>query len=295
MSATALGRIHWDVKRDKDGHRDYSLRWLVESTDPDDGPATILAAAGLATVGSTWSYGNDVDSWAFCLPEASCTPVVEKEKGQYWFVDQTFSTKPMRRCNTTDIENPLSEPDRLSGSFLKENRSAAFDKNGDPILTSSLEWVRGEHTKRSFNQPTVKIERNVLTNPLSTFAPMVDTVNDATLWGMPKRSVKLANVSWARKLYGVCTYYYVVTYDFVIDYGTFDRYVLDEGTKVLACGGNKNNPQHFVQYKDINGENSYVILDGNGEPWDGTGTPGKVFIEFYDESNFLLLGIPTSL
>jgi hypothetical protein len=159
---------------------------------------------------------------------------------------------------------------------------------------------------------------------------MVDTLNDATLWGLAARKIKLSNVSWERLLYGTCDYYYKRVFDFDIDFSTFDRDVLDEGTKVLSgqwdrdtgewvlleiegYGGTPNpdaqRPDHFIRYKDRNDENARVILDGNGLPADsvvlraeetGTGTTetesgaaARIQVKKYEESNFLLLGIPT--
>lgn len=76
-------------------------------------------------------------------------------------------------------------------------------------------------------------------------------------------------------------------------YETWDRNILDEGTKVLrgyfsnesgltgtgtgfathwtlvdidGAPPNPNNPQHFIRFKDWNGENQKVLLDGAGKP-----------------------------
>jgi len=130
-------------------------------------------------------------------------------------------------------------------------------------------------------------------------------------------------------------------------YETFDRELLDEGTKVLkghwgrgmvrlppAQGGimfdeghgwvvddispsytdqnlqivpakeaDPDNPSHFIRFKDRNNENARVILNGAGLPWDpsaetsGTADdePGRIRVEKYGESNFLLLGIPAAI
>lgn len=295
MVMTVKERVGWDGKRTKDGHRTYHIDWLAVSTSTADGPAQAFAASGLAAVGSTWSFGNDVDAWAFCLPQMDVKPVVKKEPGYWWNIRQYFSTLPMERCQDASIENPLNEPDRISGSFTKTTKEAQFDRNGDPILTSSHERITGKAVERDYNKPTVVIEKTLATLPLSTYAPMIDTVNDATLWGLSARKIKLNNATWRRRLYGVCTYYYIVKYDFEIDYNTFDVTVLDEGTKVLVEGGTVTNPRHFKAKTDAEGNPVKVLLDGNGAEWDGTGSPGTIDIEKYPESNFLLLGIPATL
>jgi hypothetical protein len=103
-----------------------------------------------------------------------------------------------------------------------------------------------------------------------------------------------------------------------------DRLILDEGTKVLhghwhpttgtwvldKIGGvspDPFNPQHFDRFKDRKGEVCRVILNGNGLPvgpgvlstTTGTGSgvvqkAGFIFVSFYPESDFSLLGIPSS-
>lgn len=297
MAGTYLGRLKWSLNRDSDGHREYSVTHRVRTSSAGDGPAIVMSTAGLPAVGSTWTQGNDNDPWAFCLPTMTVTPRVTAEPNQIWSVEQKFTTKPQNRCQDTTIEDPLDEPDRISGSFTKYTREAGKDKDGEFIRSSSHEQIRGSSVERDDSRPNVKIEKNLATLPLSIFAPMIDRVNDASLWGLSSRCVKLTNVSWARQVYGTCSFYYTVSYEFDIQYDNFDRDIMDEGEKVLSKGGNPDDPRDFEVYKDRNGENSRVILNGAGEPWDGTGTdgPGNILVQLYHEANFLLLGLPASL
>lgn len=294
--AVVQGRVNWTGSRDKEGHRSYSITWLVYSTT-NEGPEQVGGASGLAAVGSSWAYGADLDVWARCYPNLKIKPVIKREPGRWWEVEQTFSTKPLTRCQDTEIENPLNEPAEISGSFVKYTKEITKDRNGDPVESSSHEMFRGSAVEFDDNRPTVSIGMNVLTLPLSTFTPMVDTVNDAALWGLPARRVKLSNVSWERLLYGTCTFYYRLNYEFDIrmDGNGFDRVLIDEGTKVLKPGGDANDPRDFQVYKDANGENTRVLLDGSGRALSDGANPHEITLEYYDESNFLLLGIPTSL
>jgi hypothetical protein len=302
MTASVLGRIDWRLNRDKEGHRDYTIKWLI-SSHRNDGPERAIFATGLPAIGAYWAFGNDTDLWAFCQPQCKVQPLGTKQQpGTFWTVEQTFSTRPLSRCQDQSIDNPLSEPDRISGSFTKYTREAVVDRDGDPILTSSHEQVRGSAVEMDDNRPNVRIEKSVLSLPLSTFSPMIDTLNDAALWGVDARCIKLSNTSWSRQLYGTCTFFYTVTYEFdvnVNDDGTsgFDKELLDEGTKVLAPGGDKDTPEDFDTYKGKRDkENQRVILDGEGAAWTGPpAEPGKIAFEPYAESNFLTLGIPTSL
>jgi hypothetical protein len=64
-----------------------------------------------------------------------------------------------------------------------------------------------------------------------------------------------------------------------------------------------NTPEsQFMTYKDMNNENARVFLDGYGRPANvslapsgQSGPPASAICRYYKESNFLLLGIPTSL
>ena len=298
-SSVVVGRLGWSMSRDAEGHRTYKVKWLVLSPDVDNGPAHALVATSLPAIGASWSQGNDSDTWAKCLPTQSCTYMNKNEKGFLWEVEQTFSTKPGKRCETETIGNPLNEPMTISGSFSKYTEEVSKDKDDNRIQSSSHELYRGAMVEFDSNRPTVSIGMNLSTLPLSTFAPMVDTVNDAIMWGLPKRCVKLSNVSWSRELYGVCTFYYTVNYEFDCRYDTFDRKVYDEGTKILNLkempNADKDEPAHFVRYKDVNGDYSRVFLDGEGSALKKGDDPVEIDIEYYSESSFSSLGIPTSL
>lgn len=290
-----LGRLDWTLEKDKDGHRDYTIRWLCELDSDQDGPALALQVAGLPVVGSVWSFGNDVDTWAFCWPNMKAQPVVKREPHILWIVTQTFTTRPMSRDQSTAKQSPTAEPDKISGKFVKYVKEITKDRNDEILKNSAHELLKGSLLEFDHNRPAVSITKHLATLPLSTFAPMIDTVNDATLWGLDPRMVKLSNASWERHYYSSSSVYYTVTYDFDVDFTTFDRVAIDQGTKVLSPGGDVDNPDDFEVYKDVNGENTPVLLDGAGNVLTDVNNPWEIDIEHYDESNFLTLGIPTSL
>lgn len=298
MAATLLtGQSKWSGSKDDEGHREYKITHKIKAL-ATDGPFIVMNTPGLPTQGSAWSFDSDSDPWAFCRPNIIVNPIRVEEPNRYWTADQVFSTKPLRRCQDSSIENPLDEPDRIGGSFIKFTREATQNYDGTPIKSSSHEIVRGSAVERDNNKPTVWVEKTLPNLPLSTFAPMIDDLNDAVLWGLPTRTVKLSFVSWERLLYGTCTYYFIVRYEFEIDYSTFDRTIMDMGFKVLMEGGDASDPRDFKIYKDdATQENTRkpVYLDGSGNIWTGSGDPGTILVQFYGESNLLVLGIPAVL
>ena len=289
--------------RDDEGHREYRVTHLIETTVPynsntniGDGPEAISGASGLPAFGEYWNYGSDEDLWAFCHPQRSVRAFNQKEGESvaFWLVESLFSTKPLSRCMTSAWGDPLLEPQKISGSFQKYTIEAFKDRNDKPITSSSHEMLRGPQVEFDANRPSVRIEQNVSTLQLDLVSSMVDKLNDDTLWGLGSRRIKLSNFSWEEKWYGTCTYYYTRVFDFDVrnnENDLFDRDLLDEGTKVLnghwaaanECSGgsnlwvldnvceaapDKDNPQHFNRYKDLHDENTRVILDGKGMPAD---------------------------
>lgn len=295
MGMKLLGRIGWDVKLDENGFRDYTIKWLLESNTLADGPFLALNCAGLPGIGTPWIFGNDNDPFCYCTPQWTVSQAVSNDPSfALWIVSQPFTNKPLSSNSNQQTNNPLAQPAAISGSFVKYTEVATRDKDGKMIRNSAWERFKGPEVEFDRNRPTVHIEQNFASLGLDIFSPMVDQVNDSSLWGAPKRCVKLSNVAWSRQVYGY-GYYYTRAYDFDVDFNTFDRVVADYGTqRLVLVGGDKNNPKHFVPITDdTSGQRVTRPLDGNGNV--ATGEPAAITIKKYTEGNFLTLGIPTSL
>lgn len=236
MSARSIGPISWSMTRDEDGQRDYTVVFRVTS-DEVIGPALALQASDLPQEGDTWSFpeaNGESDEWAWCRYNTKVTPVLSKhEPTKDWDLEFLFSTKPVKRCQDTQIEDPLLIPPKISGSFVRYTEEAAYDRFGYPILNSAFEMMRGPKVEFDGNRPQVKIEMNVAQLNLALVQAMVDKLNAYPLWGLPRRCIKLSAAPWERKFYGTCNVYFTYTLEFDIRYDTFDRVLLDEGTKVL--------------------------------------------------------------
>lgn len=339
---TLLGRLNWSLNRDSEGYRTYKLTLLLLTDDASDGPESMTLTSGLPQVGDYWAFGNDVDSWCWCRFDADFKPVVDKEANFHWTADYTFSNKPYKpRCATEAINDPLLEPMKVSGGFVKKSEEAVFDRNGQPIVNSSFEIIRGPQIEFDVAHYKVKVEQNVANLDLALMESLRDHVNDGPMWGFQRRQVRLMSFDWDKSYYGTCFFYYKRTFEFELDVLTFDKKLLDEGSKCLRGHWNPangawtvdiigvdtstgvvtyadpTNPTHFDRFKDKNGENGRVILNGYGLPANvpfttgtgtgthiGTGTgsglhttgsPGENLVEYYREGNLFLLGIPTVL
>lgn len=345
MATSIIGRRFWGGNYDKDGYIEYKVTHLIRAAKTD-GPYNVLHTAGLPLAGSTWNFGADVDPTAYCKVEKTATPTKVKGANYFWEVEQTFSNKgDPKFCKDTEISNPLLQPQKVSGGFTKGKEEGRFDRFGERILTSSHEEIHGPENQWDDGRPNIKIEQNVAILNLALLVQMIDTVNDSIMWGLPPRTIKLDSITWERKFYGSCFVYYTRTFEFGVrykrikgvdfeqigtstalgevfteEYETYDRDIVDLGTKVIKGTWNRTtgvyvigtvngspadptDPRHFIRYQDINGNVTKVILDGEGAPagkivGTGTGTgryisgPGEIHVEKYGQSNMFLLGIP---
>lgn len=286
------GASSWSMSRDLEGNREYKITFLVMG-DVTDGPSQAINTPGLPLIGSFWSFDNDIDPWAFCKPTATVTPRLTKEPNRYFDIEFTFSTKAdppsIKRCTDYQVGNPLLEPQKVSGTFTSETNEEIYDKDGKLIMSSSMELFKGKAAEWKSVYPTIKIEQNVVSLQLDLLARMVNTVNIAPLWGLPKRTIYLASISWEKKFYGSCLAYYTRTFEFHINYNTFDRVLLDEGDRCLRGKWDKDaqsptyrqyvvdldengnllsqfDPGNFIRAVDWAGNPAHVILDGAGGP-----------------------------
>jgi hypothetical protein len=293
--ANMVGRLWWEVARDNDGHRDYKIHWLVRAATGTIGPAQILGATGLPAVGASWAYGGDNDVWARCVPEAAAKPVLRGEPGLYWVVEQSFTTRPLRRCQTATIEDPLLEPPEIGGTFTKRTEEATKNYDDTLIQNSAKEQIKGALAEREVGAPTIQITQNVAAINLALTSQYMDGINNATLYGIGLHKVRFANYTWARKLYGVCGYYYRETFQLEVDDRTWWPKGLDEGTRYLAPGGDPDKPEDYLVYKDKKGEATTILLDGAGGIAATIAAVGEVHVKHYTPRNLLLLGIPPTL
>lgn len=297
MTTELKGPTKWTGNRDEYGYRSYTVTFRVISNSSGDGPAQVLQTSGLPRPGDTWEIGNDFDPWAWCRPNCEITPVVSQEPNFWWDCTFNFSSKPPnkdnQRCADTEVEDPLLEPPKISGSFVKYTEEAWQDRFGRPIVNSAFEQIRGNQVEFDRNRATIHIEQNFAVLDLGLLSAFGNAVNMFPLWGLGRRCIKLSNANWERKFKGACEVYFTRILDFDVNYETFDKDVLDEGTKVLnghwdngswildninGQPPNPKNPQHFIRFKDRHGENTRVILNGQGLPAGIMNPTGAMYI-----------------
>lgn len=312
MAATVVGRVGWGLGRDQEGYREYKLRSRVRVDDVNDGPLTVMGASGLPLVGAIWAFGNESDSFAWCRPDASITPVVMDEPHTLWDVEQKFSNKPFNTrghdgCADQSIDDPLTQPMKLSGSFVKYTEQAFYDKDDNRIVNILNIPISGPEVEFDHNRPTVHIEQNVASLDLANICQMIDKLNDNPMWGLDARCVKLSNISWERQAYGTCGFYFIRKFDFDIRFDTFDRHIANMSPLVRKGQWNSSgvwvpdfladatNPQNLIQYHDQTGAAVSVLIDENGDPAISPDMSPDTIVQYYKEADLLTLGIPSSI
>ena len=300
--STLVGPIDWGLNMDEDGQRGYEIVFLVRVEDPTlDGPRIAMSCTELPVVGSYWSFGNDVDLGAWCKPNWKVERAyVPEEPDVYWKVTVPFSTKAGKRCQDSTIENPMDEPIRMGGGFVHYTKEAYQDRNGVAITNYVGELFKGAAVEFDDDRDTIWFEINSVTLPLALLVSMKNTVNNAPLWGVPARCIRYKVHTWERLVYGTCNYYYRIRIEFEINILSFDKTLLQYGTKCLRDGQTVSDPGYshrwLQQATDDNGNILEAVpLKSNGTQLDAGDPVEEKVVEYYTEANYLLLGIPATL
>lgn len=293
MAITVCGPNHWELERDEDGHRTYSITHRVRSdTSPGvtlEGPAAVMAADGLPEPGDSWDFFGDRDAEAVCTHEAEVRPVLREEPYIYFDVTQKFTSKPFNFCQGGSRDDPTSYPAEISIGTRKVRQEAALDAYGWPLLSSSYEQLRGSAVERERSITVVTVKKNIPGDVFSAplYTRLRDKVNSVPMWGFDIGKVLFADFDADKKYTARCGVYFDSRFVFEIDEEGWSKEAADEGLKVLRGAGrttgwtkqpdgtyvyevdpdaDPHNPADFVQYKDPTGENAHVRLNGAGLP-----------------------------
>lgn len=249
---------------DDSGHRSYRVVCLVESSDMLDGPYDVLRLSGLPRVGDPYNIYGTPDPYATCQPGRTVVPEgTNDQKVKIWRVNLTYSTKPNPRCQERNFSTPLEEPMKIKITSNKRTAEATQDRFGLPIRNSAHELVKGPIIEFDEGTLTVEIEQNVADSELNLITLCFNRVNNGYLWGLGPRKIRLTGASASRQVFGRCSYYWQRSLKFDIDDRTFDRDVLDEGTKVLQG--------HWATKKELEGSGTGTSTGTST----GTGTQGQ--------------------
>ncbi len=231
MAFRSEGPIDFTANWDAEGQRTYTVTFLLTTLTPEfDGPQQAMICPDLPVIGSTYAYGNEIDIWAWRQPGVSIKAPGEYRQGNLRGVlhaTVNYTTRPRTfaqdRPNASGgapsdtIENPLSEPARISIGFNKFTEEATKDRFGRDVTNSAFESLHGATNEWDSGRPTVSIEQNIANINLPQLAGMLDTVNSTRMWGHIERAVKLSSISAQKKFGKNNSYYWTRTLNFEIN------------------------------------------------------------------------------
>ncbi len=255
MTAGTATRKSTSLRWTRDWHREYTSIYQVITDDLDDGPITAANATGIPAYGSSYSWGNDVDSWAYAI-EANMSLVSEKDTRRVWHVTISHSTQPRTRCADVERQNPIDEPPVISGSFVQFTKPAEKDKD-DKALLNVVDEPFVPAIEVNDSRDSLIIEVNTVNINLEQRANARSRVNKETIWGLSSRKVLLKQWSWNVMHYGVCNPFVRHRYEFEINYEKWNHKVLNAGYRI-------SNP-FWLPGDDIE-EKYKTIMDARDQP-----------------------------
>lgn len=312
---TVVGARNVSCTRDEDGHRNYTVNWLVHTDNSAKGPGYILANWPLAAPGAPYLLSAvERDLWAFCTPELNISAhpdVTDGDPIQDWIVTQSFTTKPTWRCNTNPIENPLMEPWDVNISYRHEQKEATeyWEESGDPpvytekkpLVMKNGERIKGSVVEIKVSHLSIELTKNYAYIDVPLISSLLNKLNDTELWGVGKREILFADVRGERLAYGNCGFYWRMTFTFDINEDGFDPTIPWWGSRVrktTAPAWPSNAQNDYEVPKNSETYEALGVYPLNAEGKAANHMPGgqwKKKYALYAQGNLLLLGIPTDL
>jgi hypothetical protein len=291
MSANAVTYpFDWSKETTEEGDETYTLQWHVETTSPTDGPDVAWTAPGLPYIGASLAVGGTVNPWAFFQGKGSAKLKKVDANRKFWDLTTVFSTKPVKRCSSSKVDDPLLEPHRVKGSFTQVMEEALADASGNPIQNTVKQRYTGSVVQTPKCRPIVELEMNVSWINLAFLADYADTVNSNIQWGQAVRTIKCTVGPWERVLYGSCFYYFVGRFTFELKTDKWDLHLPNLASRERVLN---SSPWTYKSYKLADEENSKGFVDATT----GYATATANFLDFrvLKEKDFSVVGWPASL
>ena len=283
-----------EIKNGRTGelNADQSRRWVrtfrVVTDDDTDGPATVLFAAGLPSLGDTYDTGTESDPLASLK---SMVPTQDEADARLWLVECTYDTKADATAQSgggsgtpggggaspqNRPENPLDRPAEWRAGSVKVKKAVMSDKdNADVKNSAGLFYNPGYEVDRALGQITVT--KNYSSKPFKDALDLIEKVNDAVWYGFAAKTVKIDGLD-IQSAYENGVSYVRVTWTLLYDPdGWSPTRILDRGPYYLVGG--------VVTYDvDANGVvTPDVLLDGAGGK---SAVPTYNLFRFHDTTSF---------
>ncbi len=261
----------------------YQRRFVVQTSDQNDGPAIVMAAAGIPRPFDTYTSGNDSDSTAQCI---SIRPIPRSQEPMLWDVVCNYSTQlPSGGGGNNGGKTPPDRPTKYGMSFTTITRIIVQDYSNPPraILNSAKQQFHPP-LEQEIYLPVVtaqKYEDQLLVGKARAYNGTVNSEEFSINGLILPPEVALFRMRQA-PYFELGQSYWDTTYEFTLNWDGWDASPLDQGTLQ-----NKNSKLQTITDQFGLPVNQPVNLDGNGNKLDPTKDP-----VFFNGPNSQGIGTP---
>jgi len=166
----------WTGEQGEGYARKYTVTYEVHCDSKQDGPATVLLAAGIPAMYAAYAVGNDSDAQALCVKRTPTLVSRTGDGGNIWSVSCEFSTQASDNQSNTD---PTQWLPKISGTYSQFMKALERDIDGNPIATSADE-VFDPVPEQEDSRPTLVVTKIFKSFDYVFFADYRDKVNSDT-------------------------------------------------------------------------------------------------------------------
>jgi hypothetical protein len=267
--------------------RTYTATYKVSCSTLDEDPVTVLAAAGLPTLASTWPG----DGGAYCVsrkPE-------QDELNNAWTVTLEYTSNPDVRTepDEEEAENPLLRPAVIDRGPVSRQRIVVKDTDGWYVLNSAGEPFNPP-VEREEHAPAFSISKNLAFWPAAAELAYTDSIALGSKGLIYGARVGKFNGFSGREAFENGYSFWQVTGEFELDWEGWNKPLIDAGYNEKFDDGVLF---YLMPILGANGERPAqpVLLDGSGVPDPYRATPYELAFKKYREEDhsalFSLFGL----
>lgn len=232
--------------------RQLVKEWDVVTDDPLDNPESLIGQSPIP------DYEDEYESDGIFAVDIN----ISRRSPRHYAVRVTYRT-PGYDTMGGGSTNPLNEPARISRRTRQVEEEIDIDANGAAIVNSAGEPYSG--VTRPVADVILRVTKNVSTDPVSLYLPLMNTVNSGPIYGFAARTALLAEASDDKVITQGLPAYWQLTLEWHLRDGGWKRRIPDEGFRMLEDIGGSLKPVTIV---DEYGYplNRPTLLNGSGAP-----------------------------
>lgn len=286
MSVTDVQPLHEQATGEMlaDGTRLYTLPWRVLTNDNLDGMRTVLEAADLPIIGSTYDYGNDSDPAAICISKGAGRL---GDSRTAWIVTTKYTNNlgPGTVATVSPPDpNPLLRPATYQRGGVMFTKPLTRDRNGNLVRNSAGDpYVDRPDVNDAHYQ--IQITKNVLSYSDEEAMQYMCAVNSDVFLDAAARKWQVIGFSGDGPLIENGYVYWTKVVTVIYSFEGWDIELLEQGYRVIRGSQAYETLENGTKITDP------VLLDENGEEVGPTGAPTYRTWEYYRELPFAALGL----